>query len=152
MRAWSVTILLIATSSWSQAPANRVLSLDGEAAYVELPVAAFAGLNEATIEAWVRYDSWDAFSQWLAYGTGPWRAWGINHFDTSTALQFFVYGTGVGDLHVISTTVPQKSGMWLHQAAVCGSDGMRFYVNGLLVGSNTYAGGLVIHPGSIAGY
>lgn len=37
---------------------NRVLELDGQGAYVELPVAAFASLRQATLEAWVRWDEW----------------------------------------------------------------------------------------------
>src|SRR3989454_6853233 len=38
---------------------NRVLELDGEGSYVELPPNIFNDLDEATVEAWVR---WDDFS------------------------------------------------------------------------------------------
>src|SRR5882724_13575286 len=38
---------------------NRVLELDGTGGYVELPPNIFNDLDEATVEAWVR---WDDFS------------------------------------------------------------------------------------------
>ncbi len=120
---------------------NRVLELDGQGAYVELPVAAFEGLREATLEAWVRTDEWGYFSQWFAYGTQDrWRALGLNNFDRSSALQFFVYPGRPEDLQVVGVMAPSEAGMWLHLAAVSGPGGMRLYLNGLLVGFRAYDG------------
>src|SRR6266536_3243725 len=36
-------------------PPNRVLELDGNQSYVELPSYAFTNLDEATVECWVKY-------------------------------------------------------------------------------------------------
>ena len=147
---WLGTALLAAASSATLAqehpaatgaPPNRVLELDGEGAYVELPVAAFEGLRQATLEAWVRWDAWGSYSQWFAYGTAErWRALGLNHSSTSTILQFFIYTGHQGLLNVVDVDVPVRVGEWVHLAAVSGAEGMRFYVNGVLVERHPYAG------------
>src|SRR6266496_2246957 len=36
-------------------PPNRVLELDGNQSYVELPPYAFTNLDEATVECWVKF-------------------------------------------------------------------------------------------------
>ena len=130
---------------------NRVLELDGQGAYVELPVAAFEDLREATVEAWVRWDEWGYFSQWFAYGTAdPWRAMGLNHFGESTNLQFFIY-TQIDFPFVTSVggTIPLER--WLHMAAVSGPGGMRLYLNGLLAGRHHHTGSFAgLGPGTHA--
>ena len=70
---------------------NRVLELDGQGSYVELPGQIFNGLEAATVEAWVKWEDWAYFSQFFAFGTdGEWRAMGMNHFDRTSMLQFFI--------------------------------------------------------------
>ncbi|MBT3341529.1 MAG: hypothetical protein HN712_27160 [Gemmatimonadetes bacterium] len=120
---------------------NRVLELDGEGAYVELPVAAFDTLEEATLEAWVRWDDWHQFTQWFAYGTDePWQALGLNNFGSSTVLQFFIYSGDEANPDVVNIVVPREAGLWQHMAAVSGRGGMRLYYNGVLVGQDPFAG------------
>ena len=125
----------------AQTVTNRVLELDGRAAYVELPIAAFDGLREATIEAWVRWDDWGYFCQWFAYGTDePWSALGLNRFSESRILQYFVYPGRREDLRVIGVEASLPLGKWFHLAAVSGGGGMRFYLDGTLMGSDAYTG------------
>lgn len=120
---------------------NRILVLDGDGAHVELPVAAFETLEQATLEAWVRWDAWGYFSQWFAYGSDvPWNSVGLNHFDRSTKLQFFQYAGDEHRPHVVDVTAPNDLGRWLHLAAVSGPEGMHLYLDGLLVGQTSYAG------------
>lgn len=141
MRVYGLSVLVWLGAVTGAPAQNQVLELDGTGAHVELPVAAFEGLREATVEAWVRWDEWGYFSQWFAYGTDdPWRALGVNHFSNSPVLQFFIYPTGVNDLRLIDLQVPLSIGRWHHMAAVSGSGGMRFYFDGVLVGSDAYAG------------
>ncbi|MFH1572270.1 MAG: LamG-like jellyroll fold domain-containing protein, partial [Gemmatimonadota bacterium] len=122
-------------------PPNRVLELDGQGAFVELPVAAFEGLRDATLEAWVRWDDWAYFSQWFAYGTEEtWRSLGLNHFSTAPILQFFVYPGRREDLHVIGVKADLPLGRWYHMAAVSGGEGMACYLNGTLLGRDPYLG------------
>ena len=74
---------------------NRVLELDGDGDFVQLPSSTFNDLEEATVEGWVRWHDFAYFSQFFAFGTGrQWQAMGINHFETSPTLQFFIYDRG----------------------------------------------------------
>ena len=89
---------------------NRVLDLDGEQSYVQLPGHIFDDLEEATVEAWVKWDSWDYFSQWFAFGSdagetgeAEWRVMAINHWYNSSTLQFFIYAPGNKPLNLLST-------------------------------------------------
>lgn len=126
----------------AQTATNRVLELDGRGAHVELPVAAFEGLREATVEAWVRWDEWGYYSQWFAYGTDdmPWRALRVNHFSESPTLQFFIYPGTPEDLRVIGVQTSLPLGEWYLVAAVSGDGGMRLYLDGTLMGSDAYPG------------
>ncbi|MCC7265176.1 MAG: response regulator [Candidatus Latescibacteria bacterium] len=119
---------------------NRVLELDGQESYVRLPEGIFAGLEEATVEAWVKWDDWGGFSQWFAFGADDqWNAMGMNHFDTSSVLQFFIY-TGYQEMGLVRLAAEPLLGQWCHMAAVSGQGGMRFYLNGVLVGHNGFEG------------
>ena len=113
---------------------NRVLELNGQESYVQLPGHIFDGLEEATVKAWVKWEAWDYFSQWFAFGVDDqWRAMGSNHFDATSTLQFFIY-TGQEELYILPL------GQWCHMAMVSGRGGMRFYLNGVLAGQNGYEG------------
>ena len=119
---------------------NRVLDLDGQESFVQLPGHIFDGLEEATVEAWVKWDEWDYFSQWFAFGTdGEWRAMGGNHFDRESMLQFFIY-TSPEDLYVLRLGADLPLGQWCHMAMVSGAGGMRLYLNGVLAARNSYEG------------
>ena len=119
---------------------NRVLSLDGDGDYAELPAAAFATLDESTVEFWVRWDALNYFSQPFGYGSGEdWRVIAINNRENGATLQFFTYAlSGSPDLHVISAPDFLQIGVWYHLAAVSGADGMRLFVNGVQLGFDPY--------------
>ncbi len=126
---------------------NRVLELDGEESYVQLPGHIFDHLEETTVEAWVKIDEWAYFSQWFAFGNNVdanvdgqrWRGMGINNFESEPQLQYFIY-TGVDSLRILDASTDLPLGTWCHMAVVSGSEGMRFYLNGQLVGQNAFGG------------
>jgi hypothetical protein len=69
---------------------NRVLELGRQGDYVQLPANLFTNLEAATVEAWVKWEDWGLFSQWIAFGSNQeWRALGLNHFGSEPILQFF---------------------------------------------------------------
>ena len=73
MRLLNVLLLFLLSSP--VLAENRVLELDGQGSYVELPGQIFNGLEAATVEAWVKWEDWAYFSQFFAFGTdGEWRA------------------------------------------------------------------------------
>ena len=140
MRAIKFLLLFSLLLMAPLAAQNRVLELDGEQSYVQLPGHIFDGLEEATVEAWVKWKEWGYFSQWFAFGVDDhWRAMGGNHFDTTSTLQFFIY-TDQDELHVLRLGVDLPLRQWCHIAMVSGRGGMRFYLNGVLVGQNGYEG------------
>src|ERR1035438_5007773 len=120
---------------------NRVLELDGTGGYVELPPNIFNDLDEATVEAWVR---WDDFSGGMKrvfnYGDAL-RDMSILSMWGAT-LGFVVAGpTGTpADLHWIQVGGLLRPQQWCHVAGVSGKGGMRLYFNGVLVGTNAYTG------------
>ncbi len=115
------TLLLLLCLAGPILGQNRVLELDVKESYVHLPGHIFDGLEEATVEAWVKWEDWASFSQWFAFGVDEkWNAMGMNHFMTSSDLQFFIY-TSPYELLLIRLTTDLPLGQWCHMAAVSGS-------------------------------
>ena len=121
---------------------NRVLELDGTGGYVELPPNIFNDLDEATVEAWVR---WDDFSgngkRMFNYGDAT-RDMSLYSGYGSTGLTFVVAGPAgtVADLHYLGVDGILRLKQWVHVAGVSGKGGMKLYVDGALVGTNAYTG------------
>jgi PAS domain S-box-containing protein len=121
---------------------NHVLELDGRGGYVELPPNIFNDLDEATVEAWVR---WDDFSgtgkRMFNYGEALRDVSIFSGYDQTT-MQFIVADpTGtMEDLHRIYAEGYLRPRQWVHVAAVSGKGGMKLYLDGMLVGTNAYTG------------
>ena len=134
------SLLLLPLLASSVLAQNHVLELDGQQSYVQLPDHIFDGLEEATVEAWVKWEEWSYFSQWFAFGADEqWRGMGINHWKSTSRLQFFIY-TNMNEKYVIPLEMDLPLGQWYHMAAVTGRGGMRFYFNGVQVSSNSFEG------------
>ena len=69
---------------------NRVLELDGTGGYVELPPNIFNDLDEATVEAWVRWDDFSGSGKRLFNYGDALRDMSLFSGYDSTALQFVV--------------------------------------------------------------
>lgn len=123
----------------AQAP-NRILELDGDGDYVELPSHIFADLDEATVEGWVRWDHLGFFPQFFGFGSGrAWQAIGLNNYHSTPTISFFIYNAQ-HQLHVVQVQDFLQTGRWYHFAAVTGPGGMKLYANGVLIGENGYEG------------
>ncbi|MCL5281778.1 MAG: ATP-binding protein [Planctomycetes bacterium] len=150
-------IALVAGESYAQGPPslqratrnlqNRVLQLDGQGDYVQLPGDAFHDLTEATVEAWIKWDEFGYFSQPWGFGSGQsWNVMCLTNWLYSNSLQFFLYENQ--KLHRILALNVLGRGQWCHVAAVSGPAGMRLYLNGVLIGQNEYQGSFsAIRPG-----
>ncbi len=115
-------------------PGRQVLALDGEGSFVELPRAVFAGLRQATVEGWIRWDRLNFYSRFFEYGSAQ-RSIGVLHHETSPDLMFQVWpsprrASGIQVSGILRTNE------WCHIASVCGPGGMKLYFNGLLVGDH----------------
>ena len=117
---------------------NHVLELDGKDSYVELPPNIFNGLEEATVEGWMKWQSLENWSRFFDFGTNS-QAMAVTIFESTTQLYFEIWAPA-GSQHIVSAPGTVRPGEWRHIAAVSGKGGMKLYVNGALVGENPFVG------------
>ena len=142
-----VVCFLVALVAGAGHAQNRVLQLDGEGDYVQLPGNAFNDLHEATVESWIKWEEFGYFSQPWGFGSGQtWNVMCLTNWYYSNSLQFFIYEKE--RLHRILALNVLGRSQWCHIAAVSGPAGMRLYLNGLLIGQHEYQGSFsAILPG-----
>ena len=116
---------------------EQVLELDGRDSYLELPAGILAGLQEATVEAWVKWDSADGLSRIYNYGERQ-RDFSLLAFDGRDLA--LVIGDRQAGLQWLVAAGVVRTNQWCHVAAVSGPQGMRLYFNAALVASNAYQG------------
>jgi signal transduction histidine kinase/CheY-like chemotaxis protein/ligand-binding sensor domain-containing protein len=140
-------MMLFGAASVSAQQENRVLDLDGKGSYVELPSNIFTNVTEATIEAWVKWRSTEGYQRFFGFGEFLNDAGlGISPTGDTSTLQFFInQSTSLGQVLVGGGIV--HLGEWWHVAASAGPGGMKVYLNGLLVGSNTSTNSLAAISG-----
>ena len=121
---------------------NRVLSLDGDGDYVELPIGIYDHLTNATIEFWFRPENLEervpTLQKLFSYG-GYRQDVGIN-----------LSWQGIGEIGLVVADNPvthiarvpryAQAETWTHVAATLGTQGMQLYVDGVLVSENTHNG------------
>ena len=115
---------------------NRVLELDGVGAHVRLPDKLLEGLEEVSVEAWVRWLGLGNYTEVFGLGS-PWQVLAVNNDATSRDLQFFIYSR-VNRLHRIRVPGILHLDRWYHLAAVNGRAGMQLFVNGVPVGEHPF--------------
>ncbi len=124
------------------APANRVLQLDGQGSYVQLPSNIFNDLTEATVEGWVKWDRLGNWMRFFDFGKKD-QSMVIGNSGTSGSLSFEFFDSNnqrAGDASVPDALI---AGRWVHIAVVTGKGGVRIYVNGALRAANSYTGSFV---------
>jgi hypothetical protein len=117
---------------------NRILELDGNGARVELPLGIFDGLEEATVETWMRWTDLQAevYQSVFEFGrSDAERGIGLKTVGNTSDLMFTV-SAGEGHTHVATVANLIRQGEWCHLAVVSGPGGMRLYFNGGLVATN----------------
>jgi hypothetical protein len=121
---------------------NRVLDLDGNGSFVELPTDIFTNLTEATVEVWAKWDSFRNYSRVFDFGA-VYQSMSIFNHGRTPDLRFNLYPQNAQRdpalLYHIRLNGLLKSHEWIHLAAVSGSGGMQLYVNGALAGTHTNA-------------
>src|ERR1041384_5143685 len=94
---------------------NRVLELDGTGGYVELPPNIFNDLDEATVEAWVRWDDFTGeFKRVFNYGDAR-QDFTIGSQRDSQTL-WFVVADSQRQLHEITVPNLLRTQQWCHVA------------------------------------
>ena len=117
---------------------NRVLSLDGDGDYVRLPLNIFNELDEATVEGWVKWKRFPFFSRFFDFGTKE-QSMQVTNFQHTPTLRFIIYDSN----HTFYYAEAQNAltlNQWYHIAAVSGKEGMKLYLDGVLVAEHPYTG------------
>jgi hypothetical protein len=115
---------------------NRVLRLDGNGSFVVLPPDICSNLAEATVEGWVKWQTFSNRKRFFDFGeegrSVSVQAWSENNSPTLV----FTYDLEPGRWSFIYADNILVTNQWFHIAAVSSKDGMKLYVNGQLIASN----------------
>ncbi len=117
-----------------------MLQLDGEGGHLELPDALFSGVGTATVELWVRVEKLKPNGRFIDCG-GPQREFYLGVDGGNPDLKFLITDSA-GARHRIIVPDVVEMNRWMHLAVAIGPSGVRLFFNGVLVGSDPYAGGL----------
>lgn len=152
---WAILLLVLASclyqprTIYAQRPdpgragpsaTNRVLELDGNGSYVELPENIFTNLTEATVESWVKWEAFMNNSRVFDFGIVSNETY-LANAGTSSILKFLITAPDQ-TRHRIEVPGILQLDQWYHIAAVTGQGGVRLYCDGVLVGTNSYSGSL----------
>ncbi len=144
-RRTQLFLLVVLLSLGSLRPAaaaepNRVLELDGNGSYVELPPDIFRDLKAATVEAWVKWDQFQNYSRVFEFGAS-WQSMSLFNQGTSADLRFNLYPKRAKDdpsqLFTARANGILQSNQWVHIAALAGPGGMKLFLNGEVVAMHT---------------
>ena len=133
--AYLMVILWIPPLSRAQSTPNHVLQMTGSEPGARIQDDVLNGLQSCTIEAWIKWDDFNQFSQPWSFGNTV-NCIGINVFRSTSNLQLFTY-EGNGTVNVARVHNAIKLHQWYHIAAVVAPDfGLQLYVNGVLAAEN----------------
>ena len=138
---FSSVLLLVAGPAQSQEPlVMNVMTFDGKSGYVELPQNLFDNLSEGTIETWVKWEKFNKWSRVFDFGREN-NALVLQTEKDKNSVNYRIWEAKRRD-HKIQAKKKLRQGVWHHVAAVFGRSGMAFYLDGGLVGTNGFEGGL----------
>lgn len=122
-----------------------VLDLDGTGGYVELPPNVFNDLTESTVEAWVKIRSFPTvgldWARFFSYGAEN-KDTGIQ-LERSGRLFYFISDAKNGEAVPATQLAVERtirSNEWYHVAAVSGPGGMKLFLDGAVLATNSYPG------------
>ena len=117
----------------------KVLRFDGGDDVVELPGGAFAGLEEVTVEAWVRWEKFNKDSSIFYFGQNGNSIRVYN--DKKDPHLKFAFQDSEGKKHDVRIKKGLKLGTWHHIAVICGGGKMTLMIDGEKRETDNYAGG-----------
>jgi signal transduction histidine kinase/ligand-binding sensor domain-containing protein/CheY-like chemotaxis protein len=133
-----LALAVMASLTSAEAGLNHVVELDGRDSCVVLPSNIFADLTEATVEGWVKWDRVGWWTRFFDFGQqGQTILVGNYAGTTDLNVEVHVAGSQSVSLQLADGVVPEQ---WCHLALTTGPAGLRFYVNGVLVLTNAFAG------------
>lgn len=127
---WTLTALLVISSSVSAQSSNQYLKLQGfpQHGYIEIPADVLLDTPAMTVEAWVSVRDPRAGACSSIAGNGYITGWWLGLCGTSMRSYF----NGVSSVKT-GGTIPDTPNVWVHIATVTDGTTRRHYINGELV-------------------
>lgn len=127
-----VTFVASSAGAVAQNSNNRVLALDGNGSYVELPAGIFDNVATVTVEGWVKWGSFRNHSRFFDFVVHG-QMVNLQNAVGSSVLWFESYPQGTGTRDVLSVPHRLRTNEWIHIAAVWSKDGKRLFLDGSLI-------------------
>jgi signal transduction histidine kinase/CheY-like chemotaxis protein/ligand-binding sensor domain-containing protein/protocatechuate 3,4-dioxygenase beta subunit len=113
---------------------NHVLDLDGTNSWVELPPNLFTN-QVVTVEGWVKWRAFGSYSRFIEIASAAQHVTILNSSSFSTLRVERYNLLPFGDLRLEEVPDTLRLGQWEHVALVASTNGLRTYLNGVLVAS-----------------
>ena len=136
----AVLVFVFLCAAHTNAQEMQVIHFDGQSAYVQLPSGIFDQEENATIEAWVKWEQFNEWSRVFDFGREG-NAVVVQNNKKSSQINFRIWDKK-GKAHGIQAKKVVLVNAWHHIAVVCGTGGMRIYVDGTFYDDDDFRGGL----------
>src|SRR5262245_42324100 len=113
--------ILLFFSSHSTLAQNRVLELDANDSWIELPADLLKDVkNELTVEGWIRWEQFGKFSRLFDFGPAT-RSFAVHEFLDTASLDVLVHRPGAVQLARAADVL--RTNRWYHIACTISPDG-----------------------------
>ncbi len=119
----------------SPSATNHVLDLDGENSWMELPPNLFTN-QVVTVEGWVKWRAFGSYSRFFELASAAQHLTVLNTSSNNTLRVERYDRPPFDDLRVTEVPGALRLGQWEHIALVAYTNGVRLYLNGVLVATN----------------
>jgi hypothetical protein len=148
-------ILLLITNIGAAQSAGNALSLDGTDDYAAPLTPNVSGMNQGTIEFWFAPVSWTSTNSIWNGGNGHPGVNGdwvkIGSHSPTAGNDNLVFGTYAGSWRWSNSGVLPGTGVWSHVAATWSSSGLKIYLDGMSLNTNSYSGGIPTYATELIG-
>ena len=130
-----LTLILMVVLAWDSVYAeNKVLSLDGDGDYVQIPASVWFN-GDLTIEAWVYVKEYRSWSRLIDFGNGADRD---NVFVTLTREATGIPGLYIAKDQFMETSIALELNSWTHIACTLKGNSGSLFINGYVVGQGNF--------------
>ena len=139
-KIFAVFVFVFLCATHTDAQEMQAIRFDGFGSHVELPSGIFGEEANATIEAWVKWEQFNEWSRVFDFGVEG-NAVVVQNNKKSSQINFRIWDNK-GKQHGVRAKDAVLANTWHHIAVVCGTGGMRIYVDGTFYDDDDFRGGL----------
>ena len=139
-KIFAVLVFVFLCATHTDAQEMQAIRFDGFGSHVQLPSGIFGEEANATIEAWVKWEQFNEWSRVFDFGVEG-NAVVVQNNKKSSQINFRIWDNK-GKQHGVRAKDAVLANTWHHIAVVCGTGGMRIYVDGTFYDDDDFRGGL----------